>query len=312
MPKASMLTADSYTQILMKSSPGFGKTLAACSFALDGPVWLAYFDKKKPIELLQYFKRFGAKGKKILDNIEYDIYGAHNAHEYLNKVIRLSQRCDYFAVVTDSATWMTSSAVNWSLGFRDSKNRKTDKLNPQAPAIIPDFDEYKVETSLVTQALDIQKELPCHVIWTAHPLPTLKLEGSGSSMKVTKSNSIVTYGSKVAGMIPGAFTEIYHFSQLAGWDSVNGKAFKKFYVNTESVGDEFAKSAIFDNYIKEFDITDKLFYEVWKQLVKEAMAIPEAIPEAKSESETTALPPSSIANPFAQTQQANQPKQWKI
>lgn len=306
MPKASSLTADSYTQILMKSSPGFGKTIAACSFALDGPVWLAYFDKKKPIELLQYFKNFGSKGKKILDNIDYDIYGANNAHEYLNKLIRMSNRCDYFAVITDSATSLTSSAVNWSLGFRDSKNQKKDKVNPEAPAIIPDFDEYKVETSLVTQALDIQKSLPCHNIWTAHPLPTLKLEGSGSSMKVTKANSIVTYGSKVAGIIPGAFTEIYHFSQVNGWDSVNGRAFSKYYVNTAAVGEDFAKSPMLGNYVKEFDITDKLFYEVWKQLVKESMSIP----EAKDEPEDT-KPTNQIVNPFANPQD-NQPKQWKI
>src|SRR3989304_3436727 len=112
---------------------------------------------------------------------------------------------------------MTAGAVNWSLAFRDPKGGKRDPKNKDAPALIPDFDEYKVETSLVTQAIDICRTLPCHIIWTAHPLPSIKLEGSGSAMKVTKVNSIVTYGSKVAGMVPGSFTEIYHFSKISSW-----------------------------------------------------------------------------------------------
>jgi len=201
--KATSMQPDAQISILMKGPPGYGKTIAAASFALQGPVYIAYFDKKKPIELLTYFteKRFGAKAKKILNNIEYDIYGAPNCHEYLNKLMSLSKDCRYTTVITDSLTNLTAAAVNWSLGFR--QGAKKDPKNKDAQLMIPDFDEYKVETSMITQALDICKSLPSNIIWTAHPLPSIKIEGAGASIKVTKTNPIVTYGSKVAGMVPG-------------------------------------------------------------------------------------------------------------
>ena len=58
--KASDLTLGRNTSFLLKGPYGFGKTLAALTFALEGPVYLAYWDKKTPIELLTFFtkKRF--------------------------------------------------------------------------------------------------------------------------------------------------------------------------------------------------------------------------------------------------------------
>lgn len=300
--KASNIVLGNKTSFLFKGSPGFSKTLSACSFALAGPLYLAYFDKQSPIELATFFteKRFGSKAKIILDNIEFDIYGAHNAHEYLNKVIKFTSDCRYMTFVTDSVTNLTAAAVNWSMGFRDPKARH-DKLNKDAPAMIPDFDEYKVETSLVSQAMDLQKSLPCNIIWTAHPLPSIKIEGSGTSIKVTKTNPIVTYGSKVAGMIPGNFTEIYQFSKKMDYSSGNSKL--QYVVSTEAIGDEYAKSPLLGDFIKEFDITDKLFYEVWLDLINQSRGI-----EKKEVSaEELAL---RANNPF--TNQQPQPTGWKV
>lgn len=259
-PRASDLQIDSNLSFLLKGAWGYGKTLAAASFALDGPVYIAYWDKKKPIELQNYFSRFGDKGRRILESIEYDVYGAHNAGQYLEKVIQLGKDCRYFAVITDSVTNMTSGAVNWSLSFRDDRKNK-DKLK-----VIPDWDEYKVETSLVTQALDIFRTMPCNVIWVAHPVPSVKIEGSGSSVKVTKTNPIVTYGSKVAGIVPGNFSEIYQFAQVSSWDANTGKSSKKYVVSTDAIGDDFAKSNL--GLTGEIDITNQLFYEVWKVAVQ--------------------------------------------
>lgn len=292
--KASQIILGGNTQLLFKGSPGFGKTLAAASFALDGPVYLSYWDKKSPIELVTFFseKRFGSLGKKILDNIEFDIYGSENAAEYLNKLIQLTRDCRYTAIINDSITYMTSAAVNWSMNFG-----KDPKANKKIKDIIPDFDEYKVETSLVSQCMDISRKLPCHVIWTAHPIPRTNIDGSGAGMRVTKTNSIVAYGSKVAGLIPGGFTEIYHFSQKS--DYTDGKASKRYIVNIEAIGDEFAKSPLLGDYVKEFDITDKLFYEVWKDLINKSQGI-----EPKEK-----LITNSIVNPF--TTQETGVKQWK-
>lgn len=290
--KASSITIPNNISFLFKSSPGFGKTLAAASFAVEGPVYLAYWDKSSPVELISYFteKRFGSLAKKILDNIEYDVYGSDNANAYLNKLIDFVQDCRYFAIINDSITFMTASAVNWSMNFG-----KDQRLKKKIKDVLPDWDEYKVETSIVSQCIDLCKKLPCHNIWTAHPLSSVSLSGSGSSMKVTRTNPIVSYGSKVASMVPGSFTEIYHFSQSVDYSS--GKSNKRYVVNTEAVGDEYAKSPLLGDFIKEFDITDRLFYQVWKELLDTSKGV-----EKKQEKEE-----SKIINPFAQPQQTG----WK-
>lgn len=271
MPRAIDIQPDSYNQILMKGGPGFGKTLAAATFALEGPVHISYFDKKKPVELISFFtkERFGDKAEKILNNIEYTVYGAGNAHMYLNRLIDMINQnsCRLFADITDSTTSLTSAAVNWSLSFSDGKSKVISK----AEDITPDWDEYKVETSLITQALDIYQTLPCHVIWIAHPLPSIKIEGTGRNIKVTKTNPIVTYGAKVAGIIPGRFTEIYHFAQENEWDQVNMRNDKKYIVRFDASDDDYAKTSIFTNSpIKEIDITNKLFFEVWREAAQGA------------------------------------------
>ncbi len=254
--KLTDLSASDYISILLKGPWGFGKTIAAASFAVAGPIHLSYWDKKGPIELVQFFKKHRPE---LLKNIEYDVYGAHNANDYLNHLIKLSKDCRYIAVINDSLTNMTSGAVNWSLGF-GSKPHDKNKIG------MPSFDEYKVETSLVTQALDICRTLPAHVIWTCHPVPSIKIEGAGNTIRVSKVNNIVTYGSKVAGIVPGNFSEIYHFSKASTWDSVKGKSNIRYIVSTEQVGDDYAKSNIGLN--TELDITDRLFYEVWMEAIK--------------------------------------------
>jgi len=297
--KASDIIVDRNLSLLFKSPWGHGKTLAAASFAIDGPVFLAYWDKKKPIELINFFKPMGERGRRILQNIEYEVYGAHNANQFLNKLIDFGKNCGLFAFVNDSVTNMTSAAVNWSLSFRDDRKNK-DKLK-----VIPDWDEYKVETSLATQALDICRGLPCNVIWTCHPVPSIKIEGSGMSQKVTKVNPIVTYGSKVGGIVPGSFSEIYHFSKQSDWNSSTGTSKTRYIVDTDAIGDDFAKSNI--GLKGQMDITDRLFYEVWKEKVTQHnKEIEDALAKAEE---------SNVINPFAnqnanQNQIQEQTKKW--
>jgi hypothetical protein len=226
---------------------------------------LAYFDKKEPIELVKYFKDI-IKRPELLKNIEWDSYSAGNANQYLNKIISFQKSCDKVAVITDSLTNLTGTAVNWSLAHRGQY--ETGKQIKDASTVKPEMSEYQTETSYVVQAIDICKSLKCHTIWTAHPLPKLEMgETVGADgrpkMSITKTNSLVTYGSKVAGMVPGNFTEIYHFSQASEWNKAEGRSRLKYVVNTEAQGDEFAKTAL--RIGKELDITSALFYDVWKQ-----------------------------------------------
>ena len=266
--KASQIDLGRNQSFLFKGPFGFGKTLAAASFALEGKVWLSYWDKKAPFELKTFFteERFGEKAAIILDNIEYDAYSSVNANEYVNKLIDLATDCRYDVHINDSFTFMTSACVNWVLNFG-----KSQTAHKKLKDILPSWDEYKGETSLVSQAMDICKKLPCTVIWTAHPLPTTKVEGSGASITVTKINSLVSYGSKAAAIVPGGFTEIYHFSQESNYDYEKAVSTKRYVAQLDTIGDEFAKTALFDNTdIKKIDFTDRLFYEMFKEKLKEA------------------------------------------
>jgi len=297
--KASELILETQSSLLLKGPFGHGKTLAAATFALDGPIWISYWDKKKPVELYHFFHHI-IKRPDLLKNIEYDVYTSHNANEYLNKLFMLAKDCRYFAVINDSVTNMTSGAVNWSLGFRKAAKQKDNEK------IMPGFDEYKIETSLVTQALDICKALPCHIIWTCHPVPSIKVEGSGSSIVVTKTNPIVTYGSKVAGIVPGNFSEIYHFSKQSNWDAAAGKSSVKYLVSTEAMGDDFAKSNL--GLKGEFDITNRLFYEVWKEKIAQ---LKEDMKDEVAKFENKPINPfntNPTDNPTAPT---TQPNNWR-
>jgi hypothetical protein len=259
MPTADTLT-QKYLSFLFKGPYGFGKTLAAATFAQEGPVELFYFDKNEPIELENFFKNI-IKRPELLKNISWNAYSAKNANDYLNRLIALQKFCDKFAIISDSLTTMTASAVGWSMGFNPNKSVTVESIKPG-------MNEYQVETSFIIQAIDICKSLPCHNIWTAHPLPKLEFGTSTGAdgrdkTTVTKSNSLVTYGSKIAGMVPGQFTEIYHFNKANEWDRAKGINRTKYLVSTEALGDEYAKTAI--GVSKEFDITDRLFYEVWRE-----------------------------------------------
>lgn len=292
--KASNMQIDSQATILLKGPFGFGKTLAASTFCIDGPIHIAYWDKKKPVELDHFYRKI-IRRPELLDRIEYDVFNSHNANEYLNFMMRMVNKCTYFALINDSVTNMTSGAVNWSLGFRPPDKKSKDKDKDK---ILPSFDEYKVETSLVTQCLDIAKALPAHIIWTCHPVPSIKIEGDGGSMKIVKTNPIVTYGNKVAGIVPGNFSEIYHFSRRSSWDSVAGKASTQYLVNTVGTNeDDFAKSNL--GLSCEMDITNRLFYEVWKE---ELRKLKETIDDLTNQNPIT-------VNPFANQPTILQPNQ---
>lgn len=267
MPNADDMTLDDMS-LMLKGPFGFGKTDAIGSFALGGDIWIAYFDKNKPIELKHYFNNIIHR-PELLRRVNYDVYSAKNAHEYINKLIDLSKYNPYFAIGTDSITMLTAAAVGWSMAWRNNKTGpKKDEQNSQALQFIPDWDEYKVETGMVSQALDICRSMKCYNIWTAHPIPSTKIEtDSQKKISITKTTSIVSYGSKVAGLAPGQFQEIYHFGKDHTWDGNAGRTIDQFIVHTANIGDDFAKTAL--NLPRQFDITNRPFYEVWSDLVKE-------------------------------------------
>ena len=267
MPKADNLTIDnSSISLLFKGPYGYHKTCSAVTFALEGPIFLAYIDKNQPIELDHFFRRI-LKRPEALKNIEYECYSSKNINQYVNKLMEFVKYCDKIAIITDSATNFTTAAVNWSLGFRNSSGPKKDPLAPDSLRFTPDWDEYKIETSMITQALDLQRAIKTYNIWTAHPITSIDMGSSegGKVERISKVKKIVSYGSKVGEIIPGQFSEVYHFSTLNQWNPSIGKATVKRLVSPVGIGDDFAKSNL--GLTEEMDITDRPFYEVWKDQI---------------------------------------------
>lgn len=294
--KASQMSPYKNISILLKGPFGMGKTIAASSFCIFGDVYIAYFDKPVPTELHTFYHKIGRP--ELLDRIEYDCYTSNNVNDYINKLVRLTKEPNrYAAVITDSVTNLTSASVNWSIGFRGSDNKK--KKQDDRDKFIPDWDEYKVETSLVSQALDLCRSVGGYNIWIAHPLPQIKIEGSGSSISVTKTSQLVSYGAKVGAMIPGGFTEIYHF----------GRQVNKRVVWTDMVGDDFAKTAL--NLPQQLDTTDKLFAEVWKAEVDKQMDLLKPKPtlkETQNQEVPSEVTNQSFASPFSEPPKTK----WRI
>lgn len=254
MPKASSIVPDKNVSILFKSPPGGGKTIAACSLAVFGDIWLAYFDKKTPVEVFNFYKKYRPE---LLDRIHYEAYTAANANKYLNDLDKICSHESgrYVGTITDSVTSLTTSAINWSMGFRGRKGPVEDSL-AGSEKMIPGFDDYKVETNYAAQALDLTTSYPGFNIWTAHPLQSMDIKGSGKIESVSTKQTLVSYGNKVGQLIPGRFQEIYHF----------GRQMDKRLVFTDAVGDDYAKTSFY-GMPKTLDITDKLFFEVWKAAV---------------------------------------------
>ena len=261
--KASDIRPDKNVSMLFKSPPGYGKTIAACSLAVFGDVWLAYFDKKTPVEVFNFYKQYRPE---LLDRIHYDAYTAANANKYLNDLDNICNReaGRYIGTITDSVTSLTTASINWSMGFRGTKGSIENTL-AGSEKMIPGFDDYKVETNYAAQALDMTTSYSGFNIWTAHPLTSMDIKGSGGKIdNISTKQTLVSYGNKVGQLVPGRFQEIYHF----------GRQMDKRLVFTDAVGEDYAKTSYF-GMPKSLDITDKLFFEVWKAAVDNCLKMQE-------------------------------------
>lgn len=268
--------------VMLKGDNGSGKTVCAASF--PGPIKFFMFDGSKLDVVKMFFPN--------RTDIEYDIYGPRKQRfrdangnivdikdliQFADEFNSLQDRCDYATVVIDSFTSFSVTCVTFQLDVRGSST--DDKKNPlrsKGGLTIPDFDEYKGETTLVTQTLDVSKVLPCHVIWTAHPLPKLETSGAGAGMKVSKSSSIAAYGAKTAAMAPGYFNEVWHLEVTGSGDN------RQRIIHTQTIGDQFAKTAL--PLPTRFDVTAKpTFPEVQKYLSEYQIKLQEKVARQEGE-----------------------------
>lgn len=276
MPSLSDLKPGQPTTTLLKGPTGFGKTIAACSY--PEPVYV--FDWDARVDSIQSFYT-GDRRREIY----FDQYSAMDLFDFLDKLERLKKDGTIIVdgktirpgtIVGDSWTAITIGAVDYQLDSVRAIARKDPKKGKQTQGgiIIPDWDEYKGETSVVTQILGdikaIAKRQGIHVVFTAHPTKSTSVS-KDSQGKVTvslKTSPIVSIGTKAADVIPTAFNEVYHFGFLP---SMNPGEKGKRIVYTEAAGDESAKTTmLLPTY---FEWTNDMFYDKLIGLAKRGVEI---------------------------------------
>lgn len=231
--------------LMLKGDNGVGKTVAAASF--PGPIKFFMFDGSKLDAVKAFFPNradidydiYGPRRMRIRD-ANYNVIEIKDLIQFANEFNALQDHCPYSTIVIDSFTSFSVTCVTFQLDVRASDKDSKGVNKSKGGLTIPDFDEYKGETTLVTQTLDVSKVLPCHVIWTAHPLPKLETTGSGAGMKVTKSSSIAAYGAKTAAMAPGYFNEVWH---LEARPQGGGQGPMRI-LHTQTTGEHFAKTSL--------------------------------------------------------------------
>lgn len=239
MPKTSDIELGKRIKLGLLGPNGFGKTHAYGDF--PGPMYIFDFDNRLGTLKKDYPNR---------TDIEYDTWGLHNFKKFDDKLDKLQSSCPYGTVVLDSITSLTITAVLYSLGETGGKLA--------AGFSIPSFDEYNVETTLVTKILEVFKILPCHIVITMHPVSRLETSGQGKTMKIAKTRSIVAYGSKLTSIVPNYLDELYAMQV-----GINQDGSRKYFVKTRPTEDDMAKTTL--PIPDELDLTNKGLFEVLKE-----------------------------------------------
>jgi hypothetical protein len=246
---------------LFVGTNGSGKTIAGASWPGNGLI-LDFDGRVAPVRLF-YPKRTDIEYWTVgLDgDARSDVVGFS---EGIKKIEDLQDRCPYDWVMMDSYTSYSAVAVLHQMGLHSNDVKKTKGGLP-----IPDWDEYKGETGVMLQILEILKILPCNVIVTAHPIQAAKTTKQGGSANdvlasMIKGQSIASYGWKTPSLLPNYFNEMWHF-----WTDVSNQLGQTISrkVQTVSAGEIVAKTAL--PLPKVFDITDKPCYNVVQAYLNE-------------------------------------------
>jgi AAA domain len=255
MPNVNDIVLGGRIMALFISDNGNGKTVAAASF--PGPIKFYDFDgRMQPVKLFYPHRK----------DITYDLVGMEAQRpsgsfpgciglmDFAKEYEDLQDRCPWETVVIDSITALTATVVGFQLGIK-SKEGKGKKLSSGIQ--VPSWDEFNGETSVVQQVLDVSKVLPCHVIFTAHPVDK-SIDMGGGTLK--KARSIAAYGTKTPSLVPIYFNEIYQFGVEP--PSAPGEPAQRFIL-TQPTGKDMAKTAL--PLPPRIDITNKPLYPLLKK-----------------------------------------------
>lgn len=237
---------------LLVSEHGIGKSGLAASFCREGPLHFFDFDGR-----MDGVKRLYPHVKKGL--ITYETYGPmtegrfKSCIQFMKDLEALAKNCPYSTIVLDSLASMTNTSVVFQMISRgaasvsqlplemaDPKNKDKgtkDKIT-KGGIPVPSWDEFNGEAMFMCEVFDICKILPCNVILTSWPVTRTKIEGATSSVK----ESLVTFGVKTPGMVPGYFNEIWRVITEAKGMEQNSEIAR--YVITQPYGDYIAKTSL--------------------------------------------------------------------
>lgn len=134
--------------------------------------------------------------------------------------------------VLDSLTSIADNTINYGLAMRPG----TGKSMGVVP--IPDLPEWMGESMFLSSLFTDVKNLPCHVVLTAHLVTTERelmvskaerLQGLSGGKKITRQ--LMTGGTKIGAKIPVYFSEVWNFQSVPPID-YGGKPSKVVYTST--------------------------------------------------------------------------------
>lgn len=203
MPNTKDITPGGLCRMLWIGVSGSWKTMCACSF--PGRIYVFDFDDRIEPVALRYPER---------DDIDYDKYRVGDWGKAVEKMRKITERCEYRLVVLDSLT-----AIGDLTTVQSKEETKTGKVRGGMKMSGPD--DFNFESNAIVKILMFMKQLPCHSILTAHLTkwseadPNAGMEGI--SKKIERSQ-IVAGTNKVAARVPVYFNEIYHFDLQSGFN----------------------------------------------------------------------------------------------
>lgn len=230
---------------------GSGKSIAIASWKKKGSIYYFDFDGRMN-SVANWYKKRGLKEGELFS----DTYGPQNIYEAYTKLADFAASCPHAAIVLDSFTAITVSAVTFSIKRRSGKSGNQLPKTSKGDMIIPDWDEWNGEATYVTMLIDLCKQIAANgtaVFWTAHPVEKININPNDKS--VSYQTKYAAFGHKSDSLLPIYFNEIYHFRIELGEDN---QLHRLCYTQPEG-SVVAAKTAL--NLPVKFDWTNQDFYD---------------------------------------------------
>lgn len=238
---------DNRIMALLVAEHGLGKSGLAASFYKEGPVKFFDFDGR-----MAGVKRLFPHIPRGL--IEAETYGPMREGKFKSIIDfskdwrNLVKDCPYKTVVLDGLASMTNTSIVFQMisrGAAQLNQMPSEVADPKqrekvtkGGIPVPSWDEFNGEAMFMCEVFDIAKILPCNVILTSWPVARTKIEGGRTEVK----ESLVTFGVKTPGMVPGYFNEIWRVITKAKGMEANSDVGR--YVLTQPYGEYIAKTSL--------------------------------------------------------------------